>query len=185
MLRPIILFLLVLFSGYSTANQQTLYQIDMILFTHQPSSLIQSEKTVTPLLAPESNQAIPLQISNSVTNSPYHTLPASSSQLSEEYRALSRKTDYQVLAHYSWLQPSNNQRAITLPAISRNGWSVEGTLRVRQSNYYLLDTDLFFSTPQSTQTAFIFSQKQRLKPGAIYYLDHPQAGMLVKIHKIA
>ncbi|MDA9272003.1 peptidoglycan binding protein CsiV, partial [bacterium] len=36
-----------------------------------------------------------------------------------------------------------------------------------------------------TQTAFNFSQKQRLKPGTVYYLDHPQAGMLIKVHALS
>ena len=121
-------------------------------------------------------------VSGAIT--PYHTLPASSSQLSSEYWALNRKTNYQVLAHYTWLQPANNQRAVALSTDSRNGWNIEGTLRIRRSNYYLLDTELLFSAPGNNQTAFLFSQKQRLKPGTVYYLDHPQAGMLIKVHQI-
>lgn len=164
------------------APQSALYQVDMIVFTH---SAAQTDSTgVTPPLAPDMHQAIPLQNTISSALTPYHTLPASSSQLSSEYWALNRKTNYQVLAHYTWLQPANNQRAIALSAGNRNGWNVEGTLRVRRSNYYLLDTELLFSTPGNDQAAFLFSQKQRLKPGTVYYLDHAQAGMLIKVHQI-
>lgn len=159
------------------------YQIDMIVFTHQQTSVQQSENISTPLLMPNAQQAITLQSTQSNPIAPYHLLPSSSSQLSREYGALNRKPDYHVLFHYTWLQPSNNQRAIVLPSIQRNGWEIGGTLRVRQSNYYLLDTDLYF-TAANNKTAFLFSQKQRLKPGTTYYLDHPQAGMLIKVHQI-
>jgi hypothetical protein len=54
----------------------------------------------------------------------------------------------------------------------------------QQSNYYLLDTALLFSAPERINAAFMFTQKQRLKPGVVYYLDHPQAGMLIKVHTI-
>lgn len=184
MLRLVTFVCLFLFSFISGASQQSLYQIDMIVFTHQ-SSAYQAENITTPLLAPDMKNAISLQ--NNATNSitPYHILPKSSSQLAQAFWALNRKSGYQVLAHYTWLQPSNNQRAIAIPSINHNGWNIEGTVRVRQSNYYLLDTDLLFSSPTgNTQTAFLFSQKQRLKPGTVYYLDHPQAGMLIKVHKV-
>ena len=183
MLRITTLTCLFLFSYLTQAAQRsTLYQVDMIVFAHQQSSAQQT--TTPPLLAPPQN-AIPLDNSISSAITPYHILPTSASQLSNEYWALNRKAEYQVLAHYTWLQPSNNQRAIVLPSTNRNGWNIEGTLRIRQSNYYLLDTDLLFSAPNNTQTAFFFSQKQRLKPGTVYYLDHPQAGMLIKVHQIA
>ena len=160
-----------------------MYQVDMIVFTHQSSQ--NNPNIITPLLPPDTQHAIPLQNTASSAITPYHTLPASSSELSREYWALNNKTNYQVLAHYTWLQPANNQRSVALSAVNRNGWGVEGTLRVRRSNYYLLDTELLFSKPGNNQTAFLFSQKQRLKPGTVYYLDHPQAGMLIKVHQIA
>lgn len=185
MLRLVTLTCLILFSYTAQASSQALYQIDMIVFAHQ-SSTLQAENIITPLVAPDTQNAISLQNSNSNLMTPYHILPQRSSELGQAFWTLNRKPDYQVLGHFTWLQPSNNQRAIALPSTNHNGWNIEGTVRVRQSNYYLLDTDLLFSSPTGkTQTAFLFSQKQRLKPGTVYYLDHPQAGMLIKVHKIA
>ncbi len=175
-----------LLSSLSQASPSPqLYQIDLIVFTHPSSASQQTEPARMPLLPPNAQRAIPLQNTAADTRSPYHLRPNSTSQLNQEYWALTHKTDYQVLAHYTWLQPSNNQRPIAIPAIHRNGWNIEGTLRVRQSNYYLLDTELLFSTANTRQSGFLFSQKQRLKPGTVYYLDHPQAGMLIKVHLIA
>jgi hypothetical protein len=181
MLKKFIIFCLLSMTSVGHANSVSLYQIDLIVFTHQNS---QAEENGVSAVASNMHHAIPLQGSTEAMT-PYHLLPASFSHLRNEYWALNRKPNYQVLFHYTWLQPSNNQRAIALPANSQHGWNVEGTLRVRQSNYYLLDTDLVFSTSGNQQTAFTFSQKQRLKPGTVYYLDHPQAGMLIKVQKVA
>lgn len=184
MLQVFVFSGLFLFSswGLATANSP-FYQIDMIVFTHLqlPSSMESSEST---LLAPDTTNAIPLVNTASNAKTPYHALPPSASQLRDEYWALNRKPQYQILFRYTWLQPANNQRPIALSQINAGGWNVEGTLTIKQSNYYLIDTKLLFSAPNSKQSAFIFSQKQRLKPNVVYYLDHPRAGMLLKIHPI-
>ena len=179
MLRIATFTCLLLLSCLCQASQP-MYQVDMIVFA-RPGA--QQANTVTTPLAPDTQHAIPLQYNDSGAQGAYHLLPASLSQLSGEYWALNHKTNYQVLAHYTWRQPANNQRAVALSANGRYGWNVEGTLRIRRSNYYLLDTELLFS--DNNQTAFLFSQKQRLKPGTVYYLDHPQAGMLIKVHQVA
>ncbi len=185
MLKTFTLTCLLLLSPLSQAAQKsTLYQVDMIVFTH-PSELPPANNALAPVLVPNTQNAIPLQVNAVSGLAPYRLLPSRSSQLGSELWALNRNAEYQVLAHYTWLQPANNQRAIALPATNRNGWNIEGTLRVRQSNYYLLDAELLFLTPNNSQTAFLFSHKQRLKPGTVYYLDHPQAGMLIKVHQVA
>lgn len=184
MLRVIITTCLILFASLSQATSRTsLYQVDMILFAHQQTSSQYDTNTTT--MTDDAQHAIQLDSNITSSISPWHLLPANSSQLSREYWTLNRKAGYEVLAHYTWLQPSNSQGAISLPSTNRNGWNIKGTVRVRQSNYYLLDTHLLFSAPGSqNQNGFLFSQKQRLKPGTVYYLDHPQAGMLIKVHKI-
>lgn len=184
MLRPFIFIAFLAWSSLGhTVHHTPRYQVDLIVFTHlqTPPS---TAHALAPLIAPSATNAIPLELNPSAQSTPYHILPASASQLRNEYWALNRKPEYQVLFHYTWLQPSTNEKPIALSQLNAGGWNIEGTLRIRQSNYYLLDTDLLFSAPQSMQTAFIFSKKQRLKPDVVYYLDHPQAGMLIKIHAI-
>ncbi len=176
---------LMLFSYLALASPRApLYQVDMIVFTHLQASMTSADNDEAPLLMPAVNHAIPLQANTGNKQTPYHILPSSASHLRSEYWALNRKPQYQILFHYTWLQPRNNQRPVALSQMNTGGWNVEGTLRIRQSNYYLLDTKLLFSAPHSTQTAFVFAQKHRLKPGVVYYLDHPQAGMLIKVHQI-
>ena len=181
MLRAFCLIYLFLCSSIVQAKASPLYQIDMIVFAHRDSVQVSADG---PLFAPNMQQAIPLQNDSSPLMKPYHTLPSSASQLKNEYWALNKKSQYQVLFHYTWLQPANNQRPVALSQTNTKGWNMEGTFRVRRSNYYLLDTELVFSAPNSPEASFVFAQKQRLKPGIVYYLDHPQAGMLIKIHQI-
>ncbi|KTD16656.1 hypothetical protein Ljor_0962 [Legionella jordanis] len=156
----------------------SLYQIDLIVFTHQNASSV-SDNLQGGL--PSSLHAMPLRKEG---KGAYRLLPVSNSKLRAEYWALNRSPKYHVLLHYSWLQPANNQQAVLIPKQNRDGWQVEGTIRVRRSNYYLLDSNLFFSTADG-KGAFLLAQKQRLKGGDVYYLDHPQAGILIKVHQIA
>ncbi|MBA2656013.1 MAG: hypothetical protein H0U70_03410 [Tatlockia sp.] len=176
-------FLTLFFLSHSAQalESSAFYQIDLIVFAHQPAlnpglslnSTLANLKTSIPLLTEVSKDL-----------SPYHLLPSSSSQLRESYWALHRNPQYQVLLHYSWLQPLNSQSALNLPKIELKGWELEGTLRVQRSNYYLLDSEFSVSTPNNKETPFVFSQKQRLKGGNTYYLDHPIAGLLIKIHQL-
>lgn len=185
MIRIIIYTCLCLFSCLLSAKKNTpLLQVDIIVFTDLQASASSKEHDRSPLIAPTINQAIPLQTTISKAITPYHLLPSSSSQLRDEYWALNHKTQYQILFHYSWLQPGNNKKPMALSFTNTAGLNVEGTVQIQQSNYYLLDTALFFSAPERTNAAFMFTQKQRLKPGVVYYLDHPQAGMLIKVHTI-
>ncbi|CEK09881.1 CsiV family protein [Legionella hackeliae] len=179
MSRIVILTAMILFSCLAQGKNASLYQVDLIVFTHQNASSLLSDFNET---TPRSLHGIPLRTEINSAITPYHLMPASTSKLRQEYWALNRKPQYHVLLHYSWLQPFNSQQAIVLPKLSRDGWNVEGTIRVRRSNYYLLDTNLLFST--ASNAAFVFSQKQRLKGGDIYYLDHPQAGILIKVHQL-
>jgi Peptidoglycan-binding protein, CsiV len=158
------------------------YQVDLIVFTYNQVTSLATELPLSSTLSTNDSHAIPLQIKTNNNITPYHLLPSSFSQLRQEYGALHRKPQYHILLHYTWLQPRNNQLPIALPKINHGGWQVEGTLRIRRANYYLLDAELLFS-PNDNQPPFVLAQKQRLKEGMIYYLDHPQAGVLIKVHK--
>lgn len=184
MLRVFSLLYLLFFASASFAlPASALYQVDIIVFTHTYTAHDQLEHAPPVLLDTYANQAIPL--TNTNTKRTYRLLPLAASSLRNEWSRLNRQAQYRVLTHFSWLQPSNNQHAVVLSTHLNNGWDIQGTLRVRQSNYYLLDTHLQFTAPNSRQPAFVLTQKQRLKPSSTYYLDHPQAGMLINVHRVA
>ena len=157
-------------SAHSVQNNQTTYQIDVIVFVQTHHFAMDSNKTSV-ILTQETSKH-----SNATIIVPHP------SSLSRELNLIKQQPQYLTLFHISWLQPGNHQQAVHLVVQSADGWHVEGNIRVRQSNYYLLDSKLSFST--RGQAPFIITQKQRLKPGKTYYLDHPKAGMLIKVHRL-
>ena len=182
MRKLIIITISILYTSFALAKSS--YQIDMIIFAH-PQNANQTSKTELNLpFLPMNNNAITLGASTGKSSKSYQLLAPSQSKLSNEYYLLSRKSHYKVLGHYSWIQPASGQSTIALPKINHNGWQIQGTARVRQSNYYLFDSALQCSSPSNPDASFTVSQKQRLKGGVAYYLDHAQVGMLIKIHNI-
>lgn len=176
-------FISLILCSYLVFSNSTspLYQVDVVLFVHVKPNLKQKEQAPSLILSPEIKHAISLENQVSDAMTPYHLLPTSLSYLRSEYGALRRNAQYKVLCHYSWLQPANNERSIVIPTVLHSDWKIEGTVTVKKRNYYTMNTDLVFTSPDST---FAFTQNQRLKDGAVYYLDHPQAGMLINIHKV-
>jgi hypothetical protein len=180
MFRLFLLTITLLYSCLALAKSS--YQVDLIIFAHPKNAAQNNELTIDSPLMPISKNAITLKTGS--TNS-YALLGPSQSNLRDENYQLSRKSHFQVLSHYSWKQPGTNQSKVALPNTNHNGWLVQGTVRVRQNAYYLFDADIQLSPPNNPQSSFTVSQKQRLKENVVYFLDHPQVGMLVKIHKLS
>lgn len=175
----LIVALSILYSCLSFAKPA--YQIDLIVFAH-PN---QNEKiTVEMPFLPMNAHAILLKSDPNKSAQLYSLLPPSYSSLRNEYYLLSRKSNYQILGHYSWRQPAKNQSPVALPLIEHNGWQMQGTFDVKQNNYYAFHAELQISPPTTPKSSFTLLQKQRLKDDVIYYLDNPHIGMLVKIHQV-
>lgn len=162
--------------------QSSLYQIDLMIFSHQQSTndimSMGGEHTL-----PEVKNATPLLDVNSSKAQAYTKLPSSASALNREAKILSRKPQYHVLLHYTWLQDPHHQAPILISEPSVDGWKIDGTVQVKQGTYYTLDTHLLLSALNHRAT-FRLKYTQRMKNNAVYYLDHARFGMLVKVHKI-
>lgn len=169
--------------GHSEKNY---YQVDVIAFIHQTEAdSSRHERLLTAPVMLSQQKGIELKPDRDERLTPYHLRPSKTSALNKEFHVLRQRPQYQVLFHYTWLQPDNNQRSVKLPPVHQNGWLVNGSMRIRKSNYYLVDAELYFTSPDSSEPSFVFKQMQRLKNNSLYYLDHPVAGMLIKIHKLS
>jgi hypothetical protein len=177
------LLCLMLFSVWSSAYSTGAYQVDIIVFAYTQDSDEQQTDTASVLIPTQSSIAIPLKApqSNGQAQS-YQLLTRTSTPLQRDWNRLLQQPQIHALFHYTWLQPSNNQRPVRISTQLTNGWQAEGTLRVRKSNYYLFDTQLYLSPPNRRQHPFVLTQTQRLKPSTTYYLDHPNVGMLIRIN---
>jgi len=183
MLRFFNTLCLIFFSLVGFAQNPTNVQVDLVVFTHAYTEKDQLETASTPLMQ-DLHTAIQLKPRDTESGGSYRLISTAHSTLQNAWYQLNRHSQYTPLFHYTWIQPSNNQKAVILPHGSSQGWSVQGTVRVRQSNYYLLDTTLQFKPLGHSQANFTLSQKMRLKPGNTYYIDHPQGGMLINVHRI-
>ena len=172
---PFFLFTLGLFYSCLASS----YQIDLILFAPR-----QKNPTNTLLLTKVPLLPIPpntLTLQRDPTQ-PYALLPTNLSNLQKESYILQHHSKYQILGHYSWKQSHTHQnRQVALPLINHHGWQIQGTVQVSQSNYYLFRADLQCSPSTDPLSSFTVAQKQRLKKNTVYFLDHPEVGMLVKI----
>lgn len=179
MLKKIFFLFLCLITNSLFAASAFLYQIDLIVFTHSKPRTIDSTPVIAP---PDFSNALTLLKSNNEEEMPYKLLPVHSSNLINEYNKLNKESNYQILLNYSWLQPSENDKSIIIPNLANDDWILNGTLRIKQSTYYAFDTDLILTSNKNMQ--FPVQYKKRLKPEIVYYLDHPYAGILIKIHQI-
>jgi hypothetical protein len=183
MFRPLVF--LCFWSSICGANVSSSYQVDMIVFTHTQAASSLQKSAIPPHFMPHEKNTISLKQSTHPDKALFSLLPAANSLLNNEYWTLHHQPQYKVLMHYTWLQPKNNEKTIVLPPLEQAGWNVEGTINIKKGTYYTLNTELLFTTTQEKQHTFVFAQQQQLKPGVIYYLDDPNAGMLIKIHPIA
>jgi hypothetical protein len=182
MIRIILLILCSIFSSLSLAASN--YQVDLIIFANPQTNINESALDTTIPLVTANQSAIPLGIGNNA-RSTYQIMSPTISGLKDQNYLLSRRSNYQVLGHFSWRQPAKNQSKVVLPKIDTKGWQIEGTLKVIQSNYYSVNAELQCSPPSFPDKSFTVSQTARVKGGEIYYFDHQQIGMLIKIHPVS
>ncbi len=183
MLKKLIITISILCSCLSYGGSN--YQIDLILFTQPHSASDDKDLDLDSPFIPISKNAISLKNDSSKFLKPFHLLPPTKSALRDEYYLLNRKHQYQILGQYSWIQPKSNQGIVALPMTNKNGWQMQGTVKVIHNTFFDLDSELQLSPPSNPQSSFTVVQKQRLKENVVYYLDHAQLGMLIKIHRVA
>lgn len=90
-----------------------------------------------------------------------------------------------------WAEDENGL-SVQVPAPPRL-WQVDGTIKVVQSRFLHVYTDLLFRMPVThsvdggeQQALFDFAMKEhrRLRSGEVHYLDHPLMGILVRIDPV-
>lgn len=181
MLRVLILVISLLHSFLAYAKPG--YQIDLILFASKKLAIPEEQLNLTSTFLPLNSNSISLKSNSGKIPKLYYLLPNSYSALRDQYYQLSHRSPYLVLGHYSWRQPANSYQTVALPLMRHQGWEMQGTIRVQANNYYTFDADLKISPTNTPISSFTVIQKQRLKENVLYYLDHEQIGMVIKIHK--
>lgn len=142
------------------------YQIDLIILTNDDMP-----KPGAFVLPPNDDNVVPIPGSDNIN-----------SGLETEYKTLSDAMRDKILLHLSWVQPQDFRHYVALPAKKNADASIRGNVKITRGTWYNLETDLIVTDSHKNQ--FSIKHKRRLKPETVYYIDHPAAGMLIKIHKI-
>ncbi len=181
MLRLIVALCLIGLTCPSYAESNEKYLVDFILFENKNVLDDATEQALTPPILLPSKTSIPLALGDYSAQPDFRNLPISQSELRQTFYALSRSEDYQLLARYTWQQPSENKRPIDLPPITHAQWHIKGRLNLAPGRFPFLTTNLLISDNEQT---IALRHSQPLKLNQTYYLDHPLFGILIRLTPI-
>ncbi|CJL07293.1 Protein of uncharacterised function (DUF2803) [Streptococcus pneumoniae] len=155
-------------------HAEALYRVELILFRH-----------ATPLEASQhapydwARQARPLE-------------PRAERQPALEHIAarLTPEQGYQVLLHRAWQQPvSDDGPAIAIHQGQRHfeHYPIQGTLKLRTGRY--MQTDMTFWVNRFGEYGQLLAserltQRVRLVPGRLTYIDHDSLGLLIELRRL-
>lgn len=162
-----LLWVIGLFFSTTQLFAQNNYQIDLLVFLHNPVTAVRSSTSDT--LLNTSQATVP------------NLLPSSNSQLQRDAYALSHSEKYTLLLNASWMQSSSHQGPRYLTSENNFG-SVKALVSIHQGQYYTLNAQFLVTSQGNNPVSFLITHKQRLKHNTLYYLDNERAGVLIKIH---
>lgn len=183
-MRHYILLLIIMLNPLSSFAKGQ-YQIDLIIFAKPSSGTNISALMINTPIPPLTQNALKLTSDTAKTGKSYELLSPAKSSLRDALYQLNRNHQYTILGHYSWIQPATNKTSIALPLTTHDGWQMQGTMTITDGVFYSFNSTLQISPPSSPEAFFLVTQNQRLKADTMYYFDHPQIEMLVKIHQVA
>lgn len=155
-------------------HAEALYRVELILFRH-----------ATPLEASRhapydwARQALPLE-------------RRAERQPALEHIAARRTPEqgYQVLLHRAWQQPvSDDGPAIAIHQGQRHfeHYPIQGTLKLRPGRYMQTDTTFWvnrFGEYGQLLASERLTQRVRLVPGRLTYIDHDSLGLLIELRRL-
>jgi hypothetical protein len=157
-LKASIFFALTL-SATLSAQAQTLYQVEVIVFSNNSSAAEREETWPQQLTLAYPNNTITLSPDTSVPTATtagletttYKQLPLNQKMLSEWRDRLRASGKYRVLAHSSWLQPSIGQdanKSVVITGGNQFGdhYELEGSIHVKGTSPIKVSTNLWLSS---------------------------------------
>jgi len=193
------------------ANDEKWYQLEVVAFTTAKSPEVQEQWLSEPEvlsdeqilnLSPGPKAAQPA----SVLQEP--VLPAelaieldkTAFLLTNHAYSLSRQRGYDVVAHQSWALKGQPKETALWIDLKSDSPGLAGKIRLHLSQYLHFNSEIELKNPdwratptlttETIGTAVLqpaewvaFNANRRMKIGELHYIDHPLAGMLVKIER--
>lgn len=176
------------------ADTGTLYQIEIIVFSHITPAGLQSEywPALPPLVMPP--KAIELSSDQIVAQAQW--------QLQQTHQLL-QKNNYPILLHLAWQETADSARQGTIihltggNAYDNNLQQVSGFVAIRLEHYFSVHFNLRFLMPwadikdlnlpnithdsDNPYITFQINEHLRMRSKELNYIDHPLYGILIEI----
>ena len=161
------------------------YRVDLVVFAYEPP---QTRELLLPLEGP-----VPPVQGMEPAAAGLQTVPLSAS-MAGIAKKLRNTHGYRVLTTLAWIQPASGRSGAKPVRVRRGGGTaasgtgapeLDGSVRLDAGRFLHFSTDLLFTPaggPQAERATFRVLGKQRLRPGQVHYLDHPQVGVLVSVN---
>jgi len=180
----------------STAGkqQEKWYSIEVVAFTKAKSSQIKEQWLASPtaeVIGNDTDMPVPGTVQQ------VQSVPNSEMQLTGHAYSLNQAPGFIVRAHQAWRQQGIEKDNAPWIELETRSEKLNGKIRVSLASYLhadfkiiLLNPDWSPAMPASTtessrlQSRFInVTAHRRLRIGELHYIDHPLAGLLIKIER--
>lgn len=186
------LILLMLFPFSVTAAR--LYQVEVLVFSHDDPALSGGEDWSVPEAVPNYSTAVEL-VDGDESGSGFQALPATALNLAAVYQRLRASASYRPVIHKSWIQAgygANSVRRVYLTNRSEQQDStidsdllahedslvIEGTVGLQGGRLLHLGANF---TYRDAEISTNLRQFRQIKLKEIHYFDHPLFGVLVQV----
>lgn len=168
-----------------------LFQVELIAFEINSASNKNNEYFPAYPLLPDYTDSQPLATEEDESQT-FRSLGRTALKLRREENLISKKADYQILLHESWLQNDTNIQKVLLDTSQAPEQTslLKGTIQVKKGYYYYVDLHLELRPNNSVSshnenTHYVLNTKRRLKSNELNYIDHPKFGVLIEIFPVS
>jgi hypothetical protein len=161
------------------AEPEYWYHVEIISFTRYVSSDVQESWNA---------QAVgPLSIMEPIEPTPGSRyaieLAKDNLKLVPEAYTINRKNGYRIQSHQAWKVGGMPKEQAPWLNLKTDSEKLTGQVRIFLSTYLHANIDASLENPNDLNTRVPFTSNRRMKLDELHYIDHPMAGMLIKIER--
>ena len=108
--------------------------------------------------------------------------------LDDTYAALSKDSAYRPIFYAAWIQPIAAGGVSTAVHIQSSDGNLNGYVRMQQDQGLQMVVDLELGSglgdDSGNEVVYRLNEKRSIKPGEVYYLDHPKFGVIAKVRPL-
>ncbi len=198
MIKQLTTVFLLIFLFNNSAFAANWYRVELLLFEHLDSNT-GGEVWDTNRELPDLERSI--ELIDAVPGDEegliaFQKLASSQKQLSGVFTALKVSRQYRPILHTAWQQPGmrgRNARRVRITAGDEFQTKVDGSVRIRSSQYLHVDVDLvyfinaFADLDANTETMSQFTrliETRKIKLNEMHYFDHPLFGVVLRVGRL-